>query len=60
MFEKEDCIKQHLFPLQVFLIHYFYHLFSSDLKFWCTKTNLFLCVKKNLQIKFVFIVKKDC
>ncbi len=45
MFKKEDCIKQYLFPLQVFLIHHFYHLFLFDQNFWCTKTNLFLCVK---------------
>ncbi len=45
LFEKEDCIEQYLFPLQVFLIHYLYYLFLFDQNLWCTKTNLFLCVK---------------
>jgi hypothetical protein len=33
MFEKEDCIKQYLFPLQVILIYYFYHLFLFNQNF---------------------------
>ena len=45
MFKKEDCIKQYLFPLQVFCIHYLYHLFLFDQKQLCNKTDLFLCVK---------------
>jgi hypothetical protein len=35
----------YLFPLQVFLIHYLYYLFLFDQNLWCTKTNLFFCVK---------------
>ncbi len=33
MFKKEDCFRQYLFPWQVFLIHYFYHLFLFDQNF---------------------------
>ncbi len=58
MFEKEDCIKQHLFPLQVSLIHYFYHLFLLSQTFWCTKTNLFSCVKIKSYIYFYQYYKR--
>jgi hypothetical protein len=58
MFKKGDCIRQYLFPLQVFFIHYFYQFVFIRSKLLVYKTNLFLFLK--VKSYFFLIVTKDC